>query len=351
MYLLNLPVLAPAPPAQPVQAPAMSVEGPQKAFPELLAALFEHVSPLMASMPMDAQMPVADQAGSELPDAAEPTGKDLPDEANVTADLAAFNPVFALLTPLQSALDPAIEPVAQAPLPGAPAPFMAKASPAAEAQPAEAQLLPEDDHQPDSETPVRPMAAPVGALPAVEAAPVPVRVVEALAIAAPVRESPVSSVPVQSPAPQPQPTAGTQLEQLVEALAQAREAGKGARGDLTLRHAEFGAVAIRIDQLDGDMRATVSGRDPGLAPAMIAALADRASAGPGEQHQRGQEASQRGSEQGSGSAQAGQADTGSSGRRGTPSHMRPGQPFGEPPASADGSDSAAETRERQGRFA
>ncbi|GMN01803.1 hypothetical protein MTsPCn3_05330 [Erythrobacter sp. MTPC3] len=68
------------------------------------------------------------------------------------------------------------------------------------------------------------------------------------------------------------------LETLIDNLVQARENGRAARGDMILRHAEFGAVALHIDRSDADVKAVVSSRDPGFAPAAQAALAERAQA-------------------------------------------------------------------------
>lgn len=64
-----------------------------------------------------------------------------------------------------------------------------------------------------------------------------------------------------------------QIELLIDNLAQARETGRSARGELLLRHAEFGSVTIQIDGVQGDLRATLASRDPGFAPAAQAALA------------------------------------------------------------------------------
>lgn len=72
------------------------------------------------------------------------------------------------------------------------------------------------------------------------------------------------------------PTAAAQIETLIDKLFAARESGQLARGEVLLRHAEFGAVALQLDQAANDWRATLSSRDPGFAPAAQAALAERA---------------------------------------------------------------------------
>lgn len=67
-----------------------------------------------------------------------------------------------------------------------------------------------------------------------------------------------------------------QIENAIDQLTQARESARAARPELTLRHAEFGAVNVRLEAAGGDLRATLSARDPGFVPAIHAALADRA---------------------------------------------------------------------------
>ncbi len=73
-----------------------------------------------------------------------------------------------------------------------------------------------------------------------------------------------------------QPAPATPLETLIDNLAQARESGRSVRGDITVRHMEFGAIALRLDQNDGDLTARLFSRDPGFAPAAQAALAIQA---------------------------------------------------------------------------
>ncbi|MEO0871245.1 MAG: hypothetical protein AAFY19_04685 [Pseudomonadota bacterium] len=82
------------------------------------------------------------------------------------------------------------------------------------------------------------------------------------------------------------------LEQVASQVADAREASRSLRPELTVRHSEFGTVAMRIEPgatsaatsattpaapltALSDWRATLSARDPGFVPAVQAALADR----------------------------------------------------------------------------
>lgn len=101
-----------------------------------------------------------------------------------------------------------------------------------------------------------------------------------------------------------------QLENTIEHLASAREAGRSASGDVTLRHHEFGAVNMRLEVAGGDLRAVLAARDPGFVPAIQAALAERtvaagqdasATAAGGQNNGRGSEqsSSHQGSQSGS----------------------------------------------------
>ncbi|MEL6487852.1 MAG: hypothetical protein AAFQ13_12010 [Pseudomonadota bacterium] len=95
------------------------------------------------------------------------------------------------------------------------------------------------------------------------------------------------------------------VEQVASQVAEAREASRSLRPELTVRHSEFGTVAMRIEPgvtstapssatslansaatapaampaamptALSDWRATLSARDPGFVPAVQAALADR----------------------------------------------------------------------------
>ncbi|NQX93514.1 MAG: hypothetical protein HRT64_01055 [Erythrobacter sp.] len=102
------------------------------------------------------------------------------------------------------------------------------------------------------------------------------------------------------------------VEQFVEQVANARDAGRSLRPELTMRHGDFGAVNLRIDASAStnvnDWRATLSARDPAFVPAVQAALAERAVVASegglshsGSFSQRGQEPGS----QGSGSQNAG----------------------------------------------
>ena len=68
-----------------------------------------------------------------------------------------------------------------------------------------------------------------------------------------------------------------QQESTIAAVGELREALRAARPELTLRHAEFGPVSLRLEQVAGqDWRAVLASRDPGFVPAIQAALSERA---------------------------------------------------------------------------
>ena len=66
-----------------------------------------------------------------------------------------------------------------------------------------------------------------------------------------------------------------QVESAVQQIAVAREAGRGVRPEMLLRHGEFGLVNVRIEAAGGELRAHLSSRDPGFVPAIQSALAER----------------------------------------------------------------------------
>lgn len=67
-----------------------------------------------------------------------------------------------------------------------------------------------------------------------------------------------------------------QQESAIAQVGELREALRAARPEMTLRHAEFGLVSLRIEAAGAnDWRAVLASRDPGFVPAIQAALADR----------------------------------------------------------------------------
>lgn len=215
------------------------------------------------------------------------TGNDVPLAAAAPGNL--LPPAPAVLT-IMPAL-PVINRIPAGPAPDAPDADATRAA-AAAALPLP---LPTPLPAPDPRAPVparaggdAPQGQPAPRAEAAIAAPLPMLMAQAEAVATPA-QPPVQAAAPAAAQPAAAPVPGVQLEQLVEALAQAREAGRGARGDMTVRHADFGLVAIRLEQDGLETRAQVSGRDPAFAPAIVAALAERSNAGFADTPQRGQD--------------------------------------------------------------
>lgn len=146
-----------------------------------------------------------------------------------------------------------------------------------------------------------------------------------------------------------------QLETLIDNLTEARESGRSARGDVLLRHAEFGSVAMRIDQSDGEMIAKLSSRDPAFAAAAQAALNERtaitASAETSTGSQRGQDQSGLGGHSRDGAMTSG-GERGSNGRdpNGAAQHSRAAD-AGESRSHIETPESKVPSSIERGRFA
>jgi hypothetical protein len=65
------------------------------------------------------------------------------------------------------------------------------------------------------------------------------------------------------------------LERLVETINQMRESGQLVRGEVSLRHSEFGMIAMRVSSVDGELQARLASRDPGFVNAAQMALNER----------------------------------------------------------------------------
>ena len=133
------------------------------------------------------------------------------------------------------------------------------AAPAPGARPAEG--LPEAPAQPAIPAPAAPqLAAVTASLP---------------------QAGPQPAATTTEPAAPPAPT----IEDTIAQADTLREALRAQRPELTLRHAEFGAVSLRLEATGTESwRAVLSARDPGFVPAIQAALAERsvAAASPGD---------------------------------------------------------------------
>lgn len=94
---------------------------------------------------------------------------------------------------------------------------------------------------------------------------------------------PQMDVPISQPSTSNAPVAGTSplrdaqpLERLVETISQMRESGQMGRGEVSLRHNQFGMVSMQVQSHDGDLQARLASRDPGFVAAAQLALAERA---------------------------------------------------------------------------
>lgn len=66
-----------------------------------------------------------------------------------------------------------------------------------------------------------------------------------------------------------------QIETLIENLSQARENGRQARGEMQLRHEDFGVLTVKLANTEGELKASLSSRDPAFAVAAQHALGER----------------------------------------------------------------------------
>ena len=137
-------------------------------------------------------------------------------------------------------------------------------------------------------------------------------------VAAPGIPSALSSPNAPAVAGAPIGSSPALVERFVEQIADAREAGRAIRPELTLRHGEFGPVGLRLETGSstniGEWRATLMARDPGFIPAVQAALGERISAASESGLSHNGAYSQRGNENGSPSS-----GSNASGQSGSPS--------------------------------
>lgn len=240
-------------------------------LPDLAApAITDAGAEPVAQMPDTPAMPTLPEAapeGSSDADAEEPeTGQPAP-AAPIAAPMAA--PVAA---PLVAVLVAAANPPAPVPVSARAAARAGAQVTAAPPAQAEVQPLPERAALPDTPAPAaaallaEPVPAPAAATaPATQAA---------TAAAAPLAPTP-AAIPVADSAEPRAPA--PQQESTIAQVGELREALRAARPEMTLRHAEFGFVSLRVDAAGAEgWRAVLASRDPGFVPAIHAALADRA---------------------------------------------------------------------------
>lgn len=237
----------------------------------------------------DAQATLADGAAATLPD-------DEPDEVSVPAPAGSMPSPLALAAaaPL-GAVPPGTGGVSASPSPQASSPVPALSGGRTLSRRAENAPMPARVTLPDvsvSAAAVLPadegegMPAPA---PASAAAPTPLPLATSMAEAsaqpaastAPPGALAATQAPLVSPSERGDavrmPSAsGPQQEQTIAQVSDLREALRAARPAMTVHHAEFGFVSMRLEQAAPEQwRAVLAARDPGFVPAVQAALADR----------------------------------------------------------------------------
>ncbi len=248
--------------------------------------------------------------------APQPPAQDAVRVAEQPADLA----VQVALVPTPGALPPMLAPVLAPVLPPAlaaapPVPVPARLqrtgplSPADRAHaplPARVTVPPaEDASEVQADAPFAPQSPPPTPFPAADSAPQPAQAAQpaptfAAMPAAPAHPAPDRIESARNLAPQQELT--------IAQVGDLREALRSARPEMTLRHAEFGFVSLRLEQPAPEQwRAVLASRDPGFVPAIQAALSDRAVAAASASADSGSFTGQNGTPQ-NGSGQNGSGD-------------------------------------------
>ena len=237
----SLPPVDPGPVAatpvpQGIPAPAEAEPAPAKEeAPDTEAADLAAILPGL--------LPVALQAGAPAPIAARPPLRTVAGEPDHRV-LTAQRP----LAPMQAAVQ---RDAAPAPMPDMPMPPLAGDTPAAPT----ALAMPDNPSQ--TAATLASAQPPAALLPAAQ---------------------PQAAIPSPAPGDHAAPREGTaQIESAIAQVGEIREALRAARPELTMRHAEFGFVSLRLEATGAaqDWRAVLASRDPGFVPAVQAALAER----------------------------------------------------------------------------
>jgi hypothetical protein len=249
----------------------------------LPSAAPDGAAPVTAPPVADAPAPAASQAGeAELDDESPPPTGDLAAHepfASVVADTA---PVPAAIAALIPVVQPGLAPATTG-RDTAIAPRAAVRSPAG--TPVGAVLAGLPQVNPTADLPFDPAPAPAaGADPAPD-----LLALEAEPAAAPASQPAPAPASAQVPAaPALVPSApiaeraeprapAVNQESAIAAVGEIREALRAARPELTLRHADFGFVSLRVESTGAEgWRAVLASRDPGFVPAIQTALAERA---------------------------------------------------------------------------
>jgi len=290
-------ILPPAGKSLPPDLPEAALPLPRNEAAGDPPATVPDVTPIAA--PPGARLPQAENAAPLLV-VTVPEGSDAPDPASATRIAAGDEPLVAAspVPPSQGveqAIVPALAMLSPPPPlalpPALPPPLVlpAKAAPQALRGTAAAPMPPEVTstlHEAPASVPalVAEMASgagdDLGSTAAAPSAP-------AQAAGAPPQAAspltPATPAPALQPAPAPDRAdhrgalAAPQLESTIAQVGELREALRAARPEMTLHHAEFGFVSLRLEAAGAEgWRAVLASRDPGFVPAIQTALAERA---------------------------------------------------------------------------
>ena len=329
-------------------------------------------APVAAPQPQPAAMP--DSAAPVVPEgeAAEPAPSEPLTAPEDAAAILPDPPVALPVPPIPVALMPA-PPAPPAPAPPAPAPGSdarqsARLPRGLIVQPAGGDTAPMPARvtlplapAEDADAPQAAALSPLPAQPLPPASPSPEAQPPALAAPPPALATPAPDRIEAPRAPAPQ------QEAAIAQVSDLREALRSVRPEMTLRHAEFGFVSLRLEAAGPqDWRAVLASRDPGFVPAIQSALADRAVAAASASADSGQFMGQNGAGQNGTSDQrygaspnGGQAGLSpylgqSGGRDGeaAPDHRRPSTAAAMAARAEDGEEaSGSPARQTGGMFA
>lgn len=281
--------VVPAKPAR-VTAPRVALKGPLALAAEPVAA---PVTGLVDEVPI--KPPAKDDAPAE-PE----RGSDQPDGENAIAAALQVQPApqpgpapatqpaglpQIVATSLERALAPRLAMALPGEPPAAPPARAATAVDAAKPEPALTAPMPaaSGSAPPSAATPGDVGVADTDPASTAAAAPAAAPAVASAATPAPVPPALAALAPAPTPTPAPERTdlraesPGPQQQSTIDQVGTLREALRSARPAMTLHHAEFGAVSLRLEATGSEgWRAVLASRDPGFVPAIQTALAERA---------------------------------------------------------------------------
>lgn len=249
----NLPAALPVLPEAAAKGDA-ALTGAAKAVPAVLALDIDAIPEKLAAI-VTPPKPAAETA-DRMP----------PLDPGAPPPPAALLPVLRMAAVKQDAIEPAA-------LQAMPVTVAVEAEP--EAEPEANPAAPVDAHRAEAAPAARIMLAQNGADMQVQF------------LAPPSLDARVSAAPAPAAAPADRIDAfqgSHRLEELVQAIAHARETGTAQPVRATISHAEFGMLALKLTREDGGLTAQIASGDASFAPAAHAAIRAAAEAGMGQPH-------------------------------------------------------------------